>query len=133
MREKPVTKPHSRSSDLIVVAPIKDWICTSCGSTGGLLKVEDGGPLCLDWPDLGHPVLLRAGDAALTKRAKKTSGLSAVVVQWSRARKRYERQGILAESEAIEHAEQQCPSDAEARGRRRERDQARRASEDVQF
>nr|WP_231964307.1 MULTISPECIES: DUF2293 domain-containing protein [unclassified Mycobacterium] len=54
-------------------------------------------------------------------------------MRWSRARHRYERQGILAEADAIERAEQECLSDAEARSRRQERDQARRASEDVQF
>jgi hypothetical protein len=70
---------------------------------------------------------------ALTRRAKKASRLSAIVVRWSRSRKRYERQGILAESDAIDRAERECLSDAEARGRRRERDQVRRADEDVRF
>lgn len=41
-----------------------------------------------------HLVFLGAGDAALTRRAKAASGLSAVVVRFSRG-KRYERQGIL--------------------------------------
>ena len=41
--------------------------------------------------------------------------------------------GSLAEAEAIEQAEQECLSDAEARDRRRERDTARRADEDVRF
>jgi len=95
--------------------------------------MEDAGPLCLDCADLGHLVFLPAGDAALTRRAKKASRLSAVVVRWSRSRKRYERQGILAEAEAIERAEQECLSDAEVRARRRERDQVRRADEDVRF
>jgi hypothetical protein len=54
-------------------------------------------------------------------------------VRWSRTRERYERQGILAEAGAIERAEQECLSDAEARARRRERDKARRASDDVRF
>ena len=41
-------------------------------------------------------------DAALTLRAKKNSRLSAVVVRFSRARKRYERQGILVAEDALE-------------------------------
>lgn len=45
----------------------------------------------------------------------------------------YERQGILAEADAIEHAEQRCLSDAEIRARHRERDQLRRAGEDQRF
>lgn len=133
MRESRMTKPHNRSPDLLVISPVKKWTCTSCGGTGGLLKIEDGGPLCLDCADLGHLVFLPSGDAALTRRAKKSSGLSAVVVRWSRARNRYERQGILAEADALERAEQECLSDAEARSRRRDRDQARRASEDLEF
>jgi hypothetical protein len=128
-----LAKPHSRPSDLVVVSPIKKWTCTSCGGTGDLLKMEHEGPLCVDCADLGHLVFLPSGDAALTRRAKRISGLSAVVVRWSRPRKRYERQGILAEAEAIERAEQECLSDAEVRARRRERDTARRADEDVRF
>jgi hypothetical protein len=128
-----VAKPHSRPSDLVVISPVKKWTCSSCGGTGNLLKMEDGGPLCVDCADLGHLVFLPSGDAALSRRAKRISGLSAVVVQWSRSRKRYERQGILAEAEAIERAEQECLSDAEARARRRERDEARQADEDMRF
>ena len=124
---------QSAPPDLVVIIPLKDWTCTSCGGTGDLLFMEDPGPLCLDCADLGHLEYLPAGDATLTRRAKKASRLSAVVVRWSRSRKRYERQGILAEAEAIERAEQQCLSDAEVRARRRERDEARRADEDVQF
>jgi hypothetical protein len=56
-----------------------------------------------------------------------------VVVRWSQTRKRYERQGILAEAEAIERAEIECLSDAGVRARRRERDEARRADEDVRL
>src|SRR5581483_6882353 len=67
----------------------------------------------------------------LTRRSKANSKLSAVVVRWSRTRKRYERQ--LAETEAVERAEEQCLSDAEARARHREKDKVRRESEDVRF
>ena len=124
---------QSRPPDLLVISPIKEWTCTSCGGTGDLLVMEDPGPLCLYCADLGHLVFLPSGDAALTRRAKRASRLSAVVVRWSRSRKRYERQGILADAEAIEHAEQECLSDAEVRARRRERDEARRVDDDVQF
>jgi hypothetical protein len=114
----------------VVISPINDWTCATCHETGDFLVMEDAGPLCLGCADMGHLDFLPAGDAALTRRAKKTSRLSAVVVRWSRSRKRYERQGILAETEAIERAEQECLSDADARARRRERDQIRRADED---
>ncbi len=109
---------QSRLPDLVVISPVKEWTCTSCGSTGDLLFMEDAGPLCLDCSDLGHLVFLPSGDAALTRRAKKASRLSAVVVRWSRSRNRYERQGILAEAGAIERAEIECLSDSEVRARR---------------
>lgn len=128
-----VIERQSRAPDLVVIWPLKEWTCTSCGGTGDLLLMEDAGPLCMDCADFGHLEFLPSGDAALTRRAKKASRLSAVVVRWSRTRKRYERQGILAEPEAIELAEQQCFSDEEVRARRRERDELRRADEDVRF
>ena len=93
--------------------------------------MDEPGPLCLACADLDHLVFLPAGDTALTRRAKKASGLSAVVVRWCRTRKRYERQGLLVEEMALEQAEQQCLADEEARMRRRERDRERRAAEDV--
>jgi hypothetical protein len=95
--------------------------------------MDDAGPLCLTCADLDHLVFIPAGDAALTRRARQASRLSAVVVRWSRSRKRYERQGILAEGPALRQAEGQCLADEEARLRRRERDRERRASEDVAF
>jgi hypothetical protein len=48
----------------------------------------------------------------MTRRARKNSVLSAVVLKWSRARKRYERQGVLVESEAAENAEQECQAES---------------------
>ena len=96
---------------------------------------DDGrsGPLCMSCADLEHLVFLPRGDAALTRRARKHSRLSAVVVRFSRARKRYERQGVLVEETAIDQAEAECLADADARARRRERERERRAGEDVEF
>ena len=75
------------------------------------------GALCLSCADLDHLVFLAAGDAALTRRACKHSGLSAVVLEWSRSRKRYERQGVLVEDAALARAEAECLEDADARAR----------------
>ncbi|MCP4547310.1 MAG: DUF2293 domain-containing protein [bacterium] len=74
-----------------------------------------------------------AGDAALTRRARKHSTLVAVVLKWSRARKRYERQGLLLETEAWDRAEQECLADDEARKRRQERAAQRRAELDQDY
>jgi hypothetical protein len=118
---------------MLVIEPIRDWTCSECGETGEFLRMDDTGPLCLGCSDLDHLVFLPSGDAALTRRAAKASSLSAVVVRWSRNRKRYERQGVLVEEPALALAEQQCMSDADARMRRRERDSARRARLDDDF
>ena len=132
IRER-ITKTQDAPPDLLVILPIKDWSCAECQGTGDLLIMDEPGPLCLACADLDHLVFLPAGDAALTRRAKKASGLSAVVVRWSRTRKRYERQGLLVEEPALEQAEQQCLADEEARMRRRDRDRERRAAGDVEF
>jgi hypothetical protein len=123
---------QSRPPDLVVVSPAKDWACSLCGSEdGGWLIMEDSGPVCMACADLGHLVFLPSGDAALTRRAKVYSRLSAVVVRFSRARKRYERQGILVEEHALDRAERECLADEEARARRRERDGLSRADQDL--
>jgi hypothetical protein len=99
---------QSRPPDLVVIASTKHWTCIKCRvefGAGAVLLMEDAGPHCMDCAELGHLEYLPAGDAALTRRAMKLSRESAVVVRWSRTRQRYERQGILAEPEAIEQAE----------------------------
>jgi hypothetical protein len=83
--------------------------------------------------DMDHLVFLPSGDAALTRRAKAKSRLSAVIVRFSRARRRYERQGILVAEDALERAEAECLADEDARARRRERDAQRRAHEDLEL
>jgi hypothetical protein len=125
-----------QSPEILVIAASKPWLCASCGTQferGDLLTMDDAGPLCLDCADLGHLEFLPRGSAALTRRAKRGSRLTAVVVKWSRARKHYERQGILAEPEAIAQAEQECLADDEVRERRRQRDAERRIVEDERF
>ncbi len=123
----------AKPADLVVISPLKDWTCAGCAGTGDFLIMDDAGPLCLTCADLDYLIFLPSGDAALTRRAKQASRLAAVVVRWSRSRKRYERQGILAEEAAIQQAEEQCLADEDVRLRRRERDQERRAKEDVEF
>lgn len=78
-------------------------------------------------------IFLPSGNAALTRRAGKHSMLSAVVLKWSRARKRYERQGLLVEEQALEQAERECLADSEVRARRKEREAERRVEMDRQY
>jgi hypothetical protein len=124
---------QSRAPDLVVIEPLKEFSCSGCLGTGPYLIMEDPGPQCLTCADMDHLVFLPAGDAALSRRAKAGSALAAVVVRWSRSRKRYERQGILVEEAALERAEEQCLADADARQRRKERDAERRAGQDLEF
>jgi hypothetical protein len=119
---------QTRAPELVVVWPLKDFNCSICGTEGsGLLIMEDAGPVCMECAELDHLVFLPAGNAALTRRAKAASGLWAVVVRFSRSRRRYERQGLLVEEGALERAEAECLADEEARARRRQREMARRA------
>jgi hypothetical protein len=129
-RPKPT---HGGPPDLLVIAPLKEWKCSSCAGTGGLLMMDEPGPLCMACADLDHLVFLASGNAALTRRAKRASCLSAVVVRFSRARRRYERQGILVEEEALKQAETECLADEDARERRREREAGRRAERDLEL
>ncbi len=50
-----------------------------------------------------------------------------------RARKRYERQGILVTAEALRRAEEECLADEERRARQRERAAERRENEDLEY
>lgn len=91
------------------------------------------GALCLTCADLDHLVFLPPGNAALTRRARKYSTLAAVVLKWSRARKRYERQGLLVEAEGLERAEEECLADSEVRALRKEREATRREEIDSRY
>jgi len=104
--------------------------CSECGEDLGrhawITLVEDKGAVCLSCADLDHLVFLPSGDAALTRRSGRYSTLRAIVLQWSKARNRYERQGQLIEEAALLRAEEECLADADVRARRREREAERR-------
>jgi hypothetical protein len=63
--------------------------------------MEDPGPACLRCVGLDDLEFLPAGDALLSRRAKAKSTKCAVVVRFSRSRRRYERQGLLVEPQAL--------------------------------
>ena len=119
---------RGESNEIVVFSIVRDSVCAECGRElwkGSFLRMEHDRPLCLSCADLDHLWFLPSGDTALTRRASKYSGLRAVVVRFSRARGRYERQGVLVEQAALERAEQECLDDAEHR-RVRERAAERR-------
>ncbi len=109
-KRRRLAEQQSRPPDLVVISPLKDWICTTCSGTGDLLLMQDAGPVCMRSAGLDHLVFLPSGDAGLTRRAHRASDLSAVVVRFSRSRKRYERQGLLVEVAALAQAQQPRPT-----------------------
>ncbi|MGH2710855.1 MAG: DUF2293 domain-containing protein [Actinomycetota bacterium] len=126
----------TRADEIVVFWIRRESRCAGCGEEldrGGLIRLQDHAPFCLECAELDHLIFLPRGDAALTRRASKGSRLRAVVVQWSRGRKRYERQGILVEEEALRRAEQECLSDTEAREARRRREAERREGQDREY
>jgi hypothetical protein len=95
----------SRAPELVVVQPLnREWKCHRCGQTGDLLMMEEPGPACLTCVGLGDLAFLPAGEALLSRRAKARSTRYAVVVRFSRTRRRYERQGLLVEPSALADA-----------------------------
>jgi hypothetical protein len=131
-----VTTKAERPAEIVVFSVLNASVCSSCEADiakGDVLRMEKERPLCLACADLDHLVYLPAGDPALSRRSRKHSTLSAVVVRFSRARKRYERQGLLIELPALELAEQECLKDEEQRARARERAGLARERADAEY
>jgi len=125
------------NSEIKVFISLQDSTCSECdenlGRKAWITLEREKGAFCLSCADLDHLIFLPSGDAALTRRSKKYSTLWAVVLKWSRARKRYERQGLLVEEHAFDLAEKECFADSEYRQRRKERDAIRRAELDERY
>jgi hypothetical protein len=100
-------RDRKQKNELKVFISSRESRCDECGEDLGhgawiLLQGDDKGAACLSCADLDHLVFLPSGDDALTRRSRKYSKLTAIVLKWSRAGKRYERQGLLVENAAIE-------------------------------
>nr|VFK78747.1 MAG: hypothetical protein BECKSD772D_GA0070982_10247 [Candidatus Kentron sp. SD] len=126
-----------KQMEIKVFISSKEAKCDECdqdlGRKAWITLVGNGQARCLSCAELDRLEFLAAGDAALTRRSRKYSPLVAVVLKWSRARKRYERQGLLVTTEALDRAEEECLADGEARARRREREATRRALLDQEY
>jgi len=129
--------PAPNKGELLAFFVRRNTKCAECAQelySGSMITLDrQRGSLCLVCADLDHLEFLPSGDAAVTRRASKYSKLKAVVLQWSRTRQRYERQGILVETEAIEQAEKECLADADQRRRKAERRALREAEVDQRF
>jgi hypothetical protein len=126
-----------KREELKVFITSRESKCDECkedlGSKAWITLAEEKGALCLSCADLDYLVFLPSGDAALTRRARKHSTLSAVVLKWSKARKRYERQGLLVEEPTLRQAETECLADEDTRARRRIHEADRRAELDLAY
>jgi hypothetical protein len=112
------------TDEIVVFSILRNSVCSECGEElfkGSLLRMEKDKPLCMQCADLGRLVFLPRGDVAITRRSRKYSTLSAVVVKFSRSRGRYERQGLLVEPQALARAEAESEQDAASRERARQR------------
>jgi hypothetical protein len=99
----------SHAPELVVIQPLNtEWTCHRCGGAGDLLMMEPPGPACLRCVGLDDLEYLPAGDALLTRRAKAKSTRYAVIVRFSRTRRRYERQGLLVEPQALADARREA-------------------------
>jgi hypothetical protein len=125
------------SHELLVFIIRRASVCAECKTelwpSSFITLRQDKGALCLSCADLDHLLFLPSGNAALTRRSTKYSRLHAVVLEWSRTRKRYERQGVLVEAEVLEKAEEECLADEEIRQRRREREAQKREEVDAEY
>ena len=132
-KQQQIKERLSRAAQPVVFQIVRDSQCSECGAelaSDSFLFMETEQPLCLPCARLGDLEYLPAGDTALTRRAAKYSGRTAVVVRFSKSRGRYERQGILVEDAALERAERECSLDADPRATARARAAALRREQD---
>jgi len=134
--ERAQPQSHNKPDEVVVFMARRAGHCAGCGvetGQGGLIRLVDEKAYCLACAGLGDLELLPSGDAAITRRAKKYSKRWAVVVRWSTARKRFERQGLLVEPQAIGQAEDESQNDAEQRRKQRVRGAAARQRDDEEY
>jgi len=98
-----------------------------------IVPYKDKKVLCLKCYGLDKLSLLPSGDAALTRRAKKYSKRYAIVLNWVKRRKRFERLGILVEEKAIIKAKNDCSADAGKRKINREKAAIKREIYDKEY
>ncbi len=134
-RRKAVEKKVNAAVELCVFIQTTDETtcqeCTAQLERGQMFCLEKQEPLCLDCADLSHLEFLPSGDATLTRRAKKASPLHAVVLQFNRSRKRYDRRGLLVSQQSIAEAERSMLQDADKRQSQRQLATVRREQADV--
>ena len=126
----------AEDNDRVVFIVRRDTKCNQCNEelgSGRFVCLTGSKALCLKCAGLDHLEFLASGDTAVTRRATKYSSQHVVVMKRSAARKRSERQGILAEPEAIRRAEEESAADAVKQAERQKREAKRREAADSTY
>ena len=106
-KEKRIQEKMDNPPELTVLRVFKDSECEACKKkipNGSFLFVEVGQSLCLSCAKLDELEYLPRGNANLTRYVTKNSTTHVVIVEFSRFRKKYERQGILVEKTILREA-----------------------------
>jgi hypothetical protein len=122
-------------SDAILVFPSQgEGDCPHCAAPlhhSAFVTFKNDAIACVKCGGLENLEFLPSGNTALTRRANALSALKYVVLKFSRVRKRYERQGILASPEILDQARRECEADEAARESKRQASAARREKQET--
>jgi hypothetical protein len=131
-------KPPSDSDAILVFPSQGEGDCAHCAAPlyqSAFVTFKNDTIACVKCGGLENLEFLPSGNTALTRRANALSAVKYVVLKFSRARKRYERQGILARPEILDQARRECAADEaadEAAGEaKRQASSARRDKQDA--
>lgn len=126
---------QNADSDAILVFPSQgEGDCAHCAAPlcqSAFVTFKNNAIACVKCGGLENLEFLPSGNTALTRRATALSEVKYVVLKFSRARKRYERQGILARPEILDQASRECEADDAARAAKRQASSARRDKQDA--
>ncbi len=106
-KQQKIQEKLDKPPELVVFITAKDSQCSRCQKElwrSSFLYREADQSLCLNCAGLDKLVFLPSGNAKLTRRVKNECVRYLVVVKFSRAHKRYERQGLLVEEQILEKA-----------------------------
>jgi hypothetical protein len=108
-KQQKIQEKLSKPPELVVLIITQDGQCSRCQKALGrssFLYREGDQSLCLGCAGLDELIFLPSGNARLTRQVKSECTRYFVVLKFSRARKRYERQGLLVEEQGLEKARQ---------------------------
>jgi hypothetical protein len=129
-------KPPADSDAILVFPSQGECDCAHCPAPlyrSAFVTFKNNTIACVKCGGLENLEFLPSGNAALTRRTNALSAIKYVVLKFSRARKRYERQGILARPEILDQARRECEADEAAREAKRHASSARRDKQDAAY